>query len=583
MKHSRKVVTIDPHTNETAGKHEKVWNYTIADLALLAFSTSFPQISLATIDSIRNMGQLIAGGSRNIFIKSIDFSNIVMGSTAPSSPCDTYLLFHGETLLSNRVRAFIYTVALSYCFIGLSVITCRFFKAMENIVKQSREVVTMDPHSNTPVVKHEKVWNYTIADISLLAFGTSFPQISLATIDAIRNMGQLTAGGYVRGERPEDWVPEEHASVDTGNDEISEDMFSVDLYHNTEYSKIPEKDMEGSPIMDNSVNNTQEKLSLVYIWWQHFVDAVTVPKNLLELDSCTMEIVISDKLRHRLQHAPSQVSHASAYRDVTNTNSVNIYVGIGVPWLIDTMYNYFVYQEPLYIDNADGLSFSLVVFFATSFGCITVLVLRRIILGAELGGPRLWAWMTSTYFMALENSEACRPAQGHCRYHPEGLRLRKKTLKERLRYNPDEALVIDSATSAPTPMDSSTSDVSNVNVVAFYLNNIEPLNGANYPDWRGKVITCLAWNDLDVALRVDKPATPANGAAPSPAFEKWERSDRMTTSLYRQLFLNLAASWQPLRYMYRLLGIMHQTLMHKIQLRRNLRQKNSLNLVLNRW
>jgi magnesium/proton exchanger len=80
---------------------------------------------------------------------------------------------------------------------------------------------------------------------------------------------------------------------------------------------------------------------------------------------------------------------------------VNIYVGIGVPWLINTVYNFFVYQEPLYIDNAAGLSFSLVAFFATSFACIAVLVLRRIILCAELGGPRLWAWATSVYFMVL--------------------------------------------------------------------------------------------------------------------------------------------------------------------------------------
>ncbi|KQJ87426.1 hypothetical protein BRADI_4g11050v3 [Brachypodium distachyon] len=78
------------------------------------------------------------------------------------------------------------------------------------------------------------------------------------------------------------------------------------------------------------------------------------------------------------------------------SNLVNIYVGIGVPWLIDTVYNCFLYQ-----DNAAGLSFSLLVFFATSFGCITVLVLRRIVLGAELGGPMLWAWATSAYFMVF--------------------------------------------------------------------------------------------------------------------------------------------------------------------------------------
>ena len=120
-------------------------------------------------------------------------ANITMGNTAPS--CDAYLFLYGEILLPNGVRAFLCTVALAYCFIGLSAITARFFKSMESITNHSREVVTIDLQTNTPMVKHEKVWNYTIADIALLAFGTSFPQISLATIDAIRNLGQLTAGG----------------------------------------------------------------------------------------------------------------------------------------------------------------------------------------------------------------------------------------------------------------------------------------------------------------------------------------------------------------------------------------------------
>lgn len=126
-------------------------------------------------------------------------ANINMADTAPS--CDTYLLFNGETLLPNGVRAFIYTVVLAYCFIGLSAITGRFFKSMESIMRHSREVVTVDPHTNATIVKHEKVWNYTIADVALLAFGTSFPQISLATIDAIRNLGQLTAGGILWSPR----------------------------------------------------------------------------------------------------------------------------------------------------------------------------------------------------------------------------------------------------------------------------------------------------------------------------------------------------------------------------------------------
>jgi len=51
--------------------------------------------------------------------------------------------------------------------------------------------------------------------------------------------------------------------------------------------------------------------------------------------------------------------------------------------------------------------------------------------------------------------------------------------------------------------------VTNVNDVASYMNTIEPLNGANFPDWKGKVMTCLAWNDLDLALREDKPTVGA--------------------------------------------------------------------------
>lgn len=109
--------------------------------------------------------------------------------------CQLYLLFHDETALGDGLRGFLYFLALAYCFIGLSAITDRFFRSMENVVKHSREVEEIDPSTNAKVVRNKKVWNYAVADIALLAFGTSFPQISLATIDAIRNIGELYAGG----------------------------------------------------------------------------------------------------------------------------------------------------------------------------------------------------------------------------------------------------------------------------------------------------------------------------------------------------------------------------------------------------
>lgn len=124
--------------------------------------------------------------------ESINGGSDVLGN----DKCLLYFLSHGETKLGIGLRAFLYFLALAYCFIGLTAITARFCRSMETVVKHTCAVEEIDPVTNTKIVKHKKVWNYAIADISLLAFGTSFPQISLATIDAIRNIGNLYAGGH---------------------------------------------------------------------------------------------------------------------------------------------------------------------------------------------------------------------------------------------------------------------------------------------------------------------------------------------------------------------------------------------------
>ncbi|KAL5795621.1 hypothetical protein ACOSQ2_000441 [Xanthoceras sorbifolium] len=503
--------------------------------------------------------------------------------------CDSYLLFSGETSLDYRLRAFLYCLGLAYCFIGLSAITARFFHSMENVVKHSRRVVEIDPCTNTEIVRYEKVWNYTIADITLLAFGTSFPQISLATIDAIQNLGSLYAGGlgpgtlvgsaafdlfpihavcvvvpkagelkkisdigvwlvelfwsfwayiwlYIilevwtpnvitfwealltvlqyglllthayaqdkrwpylslpiaRTERPEEWVPEEANSCkDEKNvhDEYSEilqvgeyenrnvvDIFSIHSVNSSDpvYQKVPETEdvaesshqpfhkeinLEDSNVFalwkeqfvdalmlespeSRKLNNVYLRLarifwqSLLAPWrllfafvppyhiahgWVAFISSLIfissiayVVTKLTDVISCVTGInayVIAftalaagtswpDLVASKIA-AERQTTADSAIANITCSNSVNIYVGIGIPWLIDTAYNFIMYREPLRIQNAEGLSFSLLVFFCTSVGCITVLVFRRLTVGAELGGPRFWAWVTCVYFMLL--------------------------------------------------------------------------------------------------------------------------------------------------------------------------------------
>ncbi|KAF8401453.1 hypothetical protein HHK36_012392 [Tetracentron sinense] len=558
--------------------------------------------------------------------KHIAGSILGVSSSLGHERCESFFLFRGETSLGNGLRAFLYFLGLAYCFLGLSAITARFFRSMENVVKQTRKVVDIDPCTNTRLIRYEKVWNYTIADITLLAFGTSFPQISLATIDAIRNLGQVYAGGlgpgtlvgsaafdlfpihavcvvvpkagelkkisdvgvwlvelfwsfwayiwlyiilevwtpnvvtlwealltvlqfglllihayaqdkrwpYVslplaRSERPEDWVPEEAVLCENDSDECSEilqvgeeenenivDIFSIHSKKGTEYNGIysiihrifVSLDMNEvaiiqpselvavrkehcvniySPVYESVPSNDvaessdgnfhkkfiREDSHVLSLWKQQFFDAFMLestesrklnniylrmgriiwqsflapwrvlfafvpPYNiahgwiaficslifisgiayvvtkLTDLISCVTGInayVIAftalasgtswpDLVASKIA-AERQTTADSAIANITCSNSVNIYVGIGIPWLIDTAYNYIAYKEPLRIENAGGLSFSLLVFFSTSIGCIAVLVFRRLTLGAELGGPRLWAWATSFYLMFL--------------------------------------------------------------------------------------------------------------------------------------------------------------------------------------
>jgi magnesium/proton exchanger len=90
-----------------------------------------------------------------------------------------------------------------------------------------------------------------------------------------------------RGERPEDWVPAEDASVDyddnydgigdilPGQNEDIVDIFSAHSYSNEGYHHVSEEDVEESST-GLTLKNKWEDTHWFSIWWQQFVDAATV-------------------------------------------------------------------------------------------------------------------------------------------------------------------------------------------------------------------------------------------------------------------------------------------------------------------
>ena len=81
-----------------------------------------------------------------------------------------------------------------------------------------------------------------------------------------------------------------------------------------------------------------------------------------------------------------------------------------------------------------------------------------------------------------------------------------------------------------------------VSNVAGYINNIEPLNGTNFPTWKEKLLVVLGVLDFDYALREKKPVAPAIGTANFDQLQKeydankdkWEKSNRMALMIIKQ-------------------------------------------------
>lgn len=85
--------------------------------------------------------------------------------------------------VGDRVaRGMVYFLGLIYLFLGVSIISDRFMSAIEVITSQEREVVvTKKGGAEQKVVV--RVWNETVANLTLMALGSSAPEILLSIIE----------------------------------------------------------------------------------------------------------------------------------------------------------------------------------------------------------------------------------------------------------------------------------------------------------------------------------------------------------------------------------------------------------------
>ncbi|XP_076456318.1 sodium/calcium exchanger Calx-like [Babylonia areolata] len=99
------------------------------------------------------------------------------------------------------LRGSLYLLGLLWCFFGVAIVSDCFMCSIETITSRTRKVQIPDPNSPDGVKTiHVKVWNDTVANLSLLAFGTSAPEMMMYLIEMVTKgfqSGELGPGTIV--------------------------------------------------------------------------------------------------------------------------------------------------------------------------------------------------------------------------------------------------------------------------------------------------------------------------------------------------------------------------------------------------
>lgn len=87
--------------------------------------------------------------------------------------------------------------------------------------------------------------------------------------------------------------------------------------------------------------------------------------------------------------------------NLTGSNSVNVFLGIGCAWTLASIYH--ATQGTIFYVEPGTLGFSVMIFCMLAILCIALLMYRRFhpIIGAELGGPKFYRVLSSTFFTFL--------------------------------------------------------------------------------------------------------------------------------------------------------------------------------------
>lgn len=105
-----------------------------------------------------------------------------MGTCAPGLVLPLWMPQINISIGDRAIRGLVYFLFMVYLFVGVSIISDRFMGAIEAITSIERTVKVKTPDGRKQEMR-VRVWNETVANLTLMALGSSAPEILLSVIE----------------------------------------------------------------------------------------------------------------------------------------------------------------------------------------------------------------------------------------------------------------------------------------------------------------------------------------------------------------------------------------------------------------
>lgn len=96
----------------------------------------------------------------------------------------------GTSLMPVWIMGPAYLIFMGWLFMGISISADIFMEAIEVITSQTTMVTVHDYETQTFQQMYVTVWNPTLANLTLMAFGSSAPEIILSILEAVKDLGK---------------------------------------------------------------------------------------------------------------------------------------------------------------------------------------------------------------------------------------------------------------------------------------------------------------------------------------------------------------------------------------------------------